>query len=184
MRQQYEDFTACRSMPRSVFDTDPAAFPALLGTAAQTGKFLYHILRSLNQHAIASNNNFLLGHTTNILFTSGYRTPWGNAHTQNSEPTSNHQYGQAFDFAFSDSQMNYDAYIAAISAGAAADTYLKTKKGNEYRKLYWYQSPPQPSALHEGEYYVQEHAAWAGQDQYPPPPPSPSPQPEPPGGGV
>jgi len=54
-------------MPRSVFDTDPAAFPALLGTAAQTGKFLYHILRSLNQHAIASNNNFLLGHTTNFF---------------------------------------------------------------------------------------------------------------------
>jgi len=169
-------------MPRSAFDTDPAAFPALLGTAAQTGKFLYHILRSLNQHAIASNNNFLLGHTTNILFTSGYRTPWGNAHTQNSEPTSNHQYGQAFDFAFSDSQMNYDAYKAAISAGAAADTYLKTNK----RKISCNVNspPPQPSALPEGEYYVQGHAAWAGQDQYPPPPPSPSPQPEPPGGGV
>ncbi|MDD8031790.1 MAG: hypothetical protein PHQ25_07300 [Acidobacteriota bacterium] len=176
LRQQYEGFTACRPMPRSAFDTDPAAFTALLGTAAQTSRFQYHILRSLNQHAIAANNNFLLAHDTNIRFTSGYRTPQGNAATQNSSATSNHQYGQAFDFAFpNNSQMNYDAYTAARQAGAAADTYLKVKSENGYRKIFWYQIPPQPSDLPEGEYYVQGHAVWAGQNEYQPPSPPPFP---------
>ncbi len=54
--------------------------------------------------------------------------------------------------------MNYDAYIAAISAGAAADTYLKRSDGT----CYFYPSePPAPNTLPSGITYKQGHAAWA-----------------------
>jgi hypothetical protein len=169
LRQEYEDLWRV-SQTRSNFDQDPAAFPGLLGVAAESSKHNnWHILRRLNQHALESNSEYVERYgggdiRFSIYFTSGYRCPIGNLYTLGAELDSNHQYGKAFDFdqganTQANSLKNYYVYRAAhYYAGARADTYLKASDGTRYR---WDRNPPPPPALLlPGVVYVQGHAAW------------------------
>jgi YD repeat-containing protein len=153
LRQEYEDLWRV-SQTRSNFDQDPAAFDGLLGVGAEPNRHQWHILRSLNQHALNTNSYYTRRGAGDIAFTSGYRCPIGNLYTLGAELDSNHQYGKAFDFDQGSSIENYNAFLAAYRiAGAREDTYLLKSDGN---KIFWYQNIPSPNQVT----YVRGHAAW------------------------
>lgn len=130
----------------------------MLGTSAEPNRHQWHILRSLNQHAIDTNDNYTAG---NLRVTSGYRCPIGNASLPNSAPTSNHQYGRAFDFNQRDANWepdsleNYNTFNAALEAGAGADSYLEGSNGIRY-----FDPVLHPNQLPQGVTYIQGHVAW------------------------
>jgi YD repeat-containing protein len=154
LRQEYEDLWR-DSQGRSNFDQDWEALPGLLGVAAESSKHNnWHILRSLNQHALDANYFYVDVYLSGgINFTSGYRCPVGNLYTPGADANSNHQYGKAFDFKQYSSRDNYNAFWAAYYSGAGVDTYLLKSDGN---KVFWYDYIPPPNQVT----YIQGHAAW------------------------
>jgi hypothetical protein len=170
LRQEYEDLKRPTTPNRGDFDQDAPAYAGLLDPPdVEYNRHQWHILRSLNQHALEANSEYVERYgggdiRFSIYFTSGYRCPIGNLYTLGAELDSNHQYGKAFDFdqganTQANSLKNYYVYRAAhYYAGAEADTYLKASDGTRYR---WDRNPPPPPALLlPGVVYVQGHAAW------------------------
>jgi transglutaminase-like putative cysteine protease len=162
LRQEYEDLPERDSQERFRFDQDAPAFAGLLGPNAEPNRYQWHMLRSLNEHAVAANSNYTTTYGGNLSFTSGYRTPIGTSQLPNSTNTSNHQYGRAFDFNQGNSQNNYYGYLSVRAAGAGVDTYLQGSNGIRY---FWYgqyvvgvTGPPWPAP--QGVTYTQGHAAW------------------------
>ncbi len=163
LRQEYEDLPERTSQPRENFDQDPPAYEKLLDRVANDiernrhddpdANHNWHILKlhDLNRHATETKSYY-----NNLNITSGYRCPRGNALVRG-ENKSNHQYGQAFDFDQTTSQDNYDAFLAARSANAEADTYLTLSNGERY---FWRKPPPSPDLLPSGITYTKGHAAW------------------------
>jgi hypothetical protein len=153
LRQEYIDLPDRVPQDRIEFDKDAPAYAGLLGAAAEPSRFQWHILRNLNQHAVDTDSQY----TGDLRVTSGYRTPVGNSQLSGSAATSNHQYGKALDFNQQSSSENYDAFEAALVAGAAADSYLRGSNGILY---FWQNNPPQADQLPQGVTYVQGHVAW------------------------
>jgi hypothetical protein len=161
LRQEYVDF-GIGPPPGCEFDTDEPAFPKLLDKPIDVcDKHDWHILNSVNGHAISSWNVYVcVYYGWEINFTSGYRCPVGNSHVSTSSLWSNHQYGKAFDFdqgndidwAISDD--NYYVFLSAINTNCLDDTYLL---GSDGWRHFWNDDPF--PAMRQC-FWIKGHAGW------------------------
>ncbi len=162
LRQEYEDMPDRVSQDRGRFDQDtvPTVYERLLDKEhadIEYPRHQWHIVKITNlvQHATDVDNNYQSG---DLRVTAGYRCPRGNA-AVGGETTSNHQYGKSFDFNQQDSkEENYNAFQAALLAGAGGDSYLKASDGTRYFQIS--NPPPDPNQLPQGVTYVQGHVTW------------------------
>jgi hypothetical protein len=158
LRQEYIDLPNRVPLQRSSFDQETPAYSGLRGSAAEPGRHLWWILRNLNGYAQSTDHHYAGA----LNPTSGYRCPKGNAalSESGSAQTSNHQYGQAFDFVQADSYQNWLAFQAAVNAGAASDSYLRASNGIKYflDNRNGFGSPTWPAP--GGVAYTQGHVAW------------------------
>ena len=147
-------------MGRPKFDQDTPAYTGLLGSSAEPTRHNWHILKKVNRYATTTDANY----AGSLRVTSGYRCPVGNHGLVlccGGSPTSNHQFGRAFDFNQRDSWENYRAFQAALDSGAGGDSYLKASNGTRYfwNGQYNGQSGP-PWPLPNGIEYIQGHVSW------------------------